>query len=85
MRTRIAIVGGGASGMMAAIAAAEHGAEVWIYECKDRLGKKILATGNGRCNLTNEAMGEEFFYSSSPEHIKEALSVFTNIDKSLLM
>ena len=53
MRTRIAIVGAGASGMMAAITAAEQGAEVWIYESKDRLGKKILATGNGKCNFTN--------------------------------
>ena len=53
MRTRIAVIGGGASGMMAAITAAEQGAEVWIYEGKDRLGKKILATGNGKCNFTN--------------------------------
>ena len=53
MRTRIAIIGGGASGMMAAITAASYGAEVTIYEAKERLGKKILATGNGKCNYTN--------------------------------
>lgn len=53
MRKRIAIIGGGASGMMAAVTAASKGAEVTIYESKERLGKKILATGNGKCNYTN--------------------------------
>ena len=49
---RIYIIGGGASGIAAAIAAARKGAAVTILEHKDRIGKKILATGNGRCNLT---------------------------------
>ncbi|MCJ7663549.1 MAG: NAD(P)/FAD-dependent oxidoreductase [Desulfobacterales bacterium] len=49
----IAIVGGGAAGMMAAITAARQGARVTMLEQQDRVGKKILATGNGRCNLTN--------------------------------
>ena len=47
------IIGGGASGIMAALSAAEEGAEVEILERLGRIGKKILATGNGRCNLTN--------------------------------
>lgn len=47
------IIGGGASGMMAAIAAARAGEHVTILERRDRVGKKILATGNGRCNLSN--------------------------------
>ena len=51
---RIIIVGGGASGLVAAICAARDGANVTIIEQKDKLGKKILSTGNGRCNLTNE-------------------------------
>lgn len=50
---RIVIIGGGASGLMAAIMAARRGAQVTIIEHKDRVGKKILMTGNGRCNLTN--------------------------------
>lgn len=50
---QIGIIGGGASGLTAAIAAAGCGAEVTILECRDRVGKKILATGNGRCNLSN--------------------------------
>ena len=52
MRT-VAVIGGGASGMMAAITAAEAGAHVILLEHKDRIGKKILSTGNGRCNFTN--------------------------------
>lgn len=50
---KIAVIGGGASGLMAAITAAKEGAEVFIIEHKDQAGKKILSTGNGRCNFTN--------------------------------
>lgn len=53
MKNRIIVVGGGAAGMMAAIVAANEGAEVKILERNDRVGKKLLATGNGRCNYTN--------------------------------
>ena len=53
MKIKVAVIGGGAAGMMAAIVAARNGAEVCIYEKSNRLGKKILATGNGRCNYTN--------------------------------
>lgn len=47
------IIGGGAAGMFAAIAAAERGCEVHLYEKNEKLGKKIYITGKGRCNLTN--------------------------------
>ena len=53
MKRSILVVGGGASGMMAAIHAARAGASVTIMEHMDRVGKKILSTGNGKCNLTN--------------------------------
>ena len=49
----IIVIGGGASGMMAAISAALHNGNVVVAERLDRVGKKLLATGNGRCNLTN--------------------------------
>lgn len=49
----ITIVGGGASGLMAAVTAASAGAEVTLLEQNDRVGKKLLSTGNGRCNYTN--------------------------------
>lgn len=50
---KIIVIGGGASGMMAAISAARQGADVTILEKNERVGKKILSTGNGRCNFTN--------------------------------
>lgn len=53
MAKKVVIAGGGASGLMAAIFAARNQAEVVIIEHKDRVGKKILMTGNGKCNLTN--------------------------------
>ncbi|ROR29319.1 hypothetical protein EDD66_103255 [Mobilisporobacter senegalensis] len=53
MASDIIVVGGGASGLVAAIAAARAGRKVTILEHKDRIGKKILATGNGKCNYTN--------------------------------
>lgn len=57
MKRSVCVAGGGASGMMAAIAAARAGAKVTLLEKNDRLGKKILMTGNGKCNLTNLDMG----------------------------
>lgn len=52
----VAVLGGGASGLCAAIAAAGAGASVTVFEAAERVGAKILATGNGRCNLTNEGL-----------------------------
>ena len=53
MSRDVIIIGGGASGMMAALAAAESGCRVLLLERQSRVGRKLLATGNGRCNLTN--------------------------------
>ena len=53
MSRDVIIIGGGASGMMAALAAAENGCRVTLLERQSRVGRKLLATGNGRCNLTN--------------------------------
>ena len=60
-KRHVIIVGGGASGMVAAISAAREGAKVTIIEHQNKLGKKILSTGNGKCNLTNEYMVAECF------------------------
>lgn len=54
MSNNIAIIGGGASGMMAGIVASKCGATVTIFEKNTRVGKKLLSTGNGRCNITND-------------------------------
>ncbi len=53
MNNSVAVIGGGASGLMAAICAAQNGRNVTVYESGERVGRKILATGNGRCNMTN--------------------------------
>ena len=53
MSRDVIIIGGGASGMMAALTAAENGRSVLLLERQSRVGRKLLATGNGRCNLTN--------------------------------
>jgi len=73
---KVLIVGGGASGMMAAIAAARSGAEVTVLEQLNRVGKKLLATGNGRCNLTNVDISIDRYHSSYPEFPEKVLSQF---------
>ena len=56
----IAVIGGGAAGMMAAVTAAEAGARVTLLERNEKLGKKVYITGKGRCNLTNACGRDEF-------------------------
>ena len=75
---RIGIIGGGASGIVAAIAAArsDGDAQVFILEQKESIGKKILATGNGRCNLTNEAMDASCYHGEDPEFARNVLEQF---------
>ncbi|MCI7262268.1 MAG: FAD-dependent oxidoreductase, partial [Clostridiaceae bacterium] len=63
-KKQVIIVGAGASGMTAAIFAARQGAEVVLLEHKDRVGKKILSTGNGKCNLSNRKMDASCYRSS---------------------
>ena len=58
---QVAVVGGGAAGMRAAIRAAEKGAQVTLLEKKEKPGRKLYITGKGRCNLTNACSREEFF------------------------
>ena len=58
----VAVIGGGAAGMMAAITAGRCGAHVTVYERNDRVGKKILSTGNGKCNFSNEDMRAACYY-----------------------
>lgn len=63
---RVIVIGGGVAGMTAAITAANLGAQVTILEHKDRIGKKILSTGNGRCNFTNLDQKPEYYHSDNP-------------------
>lgn len=73
---RVIVIGGGSSGMMAAISAARCGAEVVLLERKDRVGKKLLVTGNGRCNLSNTDCVPARFHGGDPTFIAEVLLRF---------
>ena len=79
---RVAVIGGGAAGMMAAIRAAEYGADVTLIERNDRCGKKLRITGKGRCNVTNDCDTREFLnhVPTNPRFLYSALSCFSTED-----
>ena len=72
---KILILGGGASGLAAAIQAAEHG-QVTLLERQNRVGRKLLATGNGRCNLSNTGAGPERYHGADPDFCRGALAAY---------
>lgn len=81
MKKSVCIIGGGASGMTAAIAAAKAGAQVTLLEKNSRPGKKILLTGNGKCNLTNLDMDLSAYSTDSPDGlIGKVLGQFSEKD-----
>ncbi|NLY84861.1 MAG: NAD(P)/FAD-dependent oxidoreductase [Tissierellia bacterium] len=82
MANKVIVVGGGAAGMMAAISARYHGADVLILERNDRVGKKLLATGNGRCNYTNRYLSINNYHGENPKFAYSALSQF-NVDMTI--
>ena len=76
MRT-VVVIGGGAGGMMAALTAAENaGNRVLLLERQQRLGRKLLATGNGRCNLTNLAASPAHYHGAEAVFVRPALEAF---------
>lgn len=78
--SRVIIVGGGASGMMAAVAAADIGADVILIEKNEKLGKKLFITGKGRCNVTNGADMDTLLANvcTNPRFLYSALYGFDN-------
>ena len=72
----VIVVGGGAAGMVAAIAAARGGAAVTLLERMPRVGKKLLATGNGRCNLANANLELSRYHGADPAFARAALAAF---------
>lgn len=74
---QIVVIGAGASGLMAAISAARMGAAVTVLEQNEKPGKKLNATGNGRCNLTNLAQPADAWRGTYPEFVKDALREFS--------
>lgn len=75
-KTDIAIIGGGASGLMAAVAAKNEDTNVTVFERTKRVGKKILATGNGRCNMTNTGAGLKNYHGKDPSFVNGAIKRF---------
>ena len=80
MKTEIAVIGGGASGLMAAITAKKSGKEVVILERKDRILKKVLITGNGRCNITNVNTNISNYFGKNIFSVENILNRFTPQD-----
>ena len=84
---KVIVIGGGAAGMMAAIFAADAGAQVTLLERNEKLGKKIYITGKGRCNVTNDCTQEEFLRQvpRNPRFLYSALSHFDPQDMMALL
>ena len=72
----IAIIGAGASGLFCAIECAKKGLDVTIYEQNEKIAKKILASGNGRCNISNKNLDITSYHSQNSEFVLDALESF---------
>ena len=84
MNYDLIVIGGGPAGMFAAITAAEHGSRVLLLEANNRLGKKLLITGKGRCNVTNNCIAQEVL-QNVPRNGKFLYSVMENYPPSSAM
>lgn len=80
MRYDVLIIGGGAAGLMCAMEAGKRGRRVLVIEHANRVGKKILISGGGRCNFTNLHVTPDSFLSSNPHFCKSALARYTQWD-----
>src|ERR1700751_1757885 len=80
MKRDVIVIGGGAAGLMCAIEAGKRGRRVAVLEHSDKLGKKILISGGGRCNFTNIHCRPENFISANPHFAKSALARYTPAD-----
>ena len=76
MRKKIAIIGAGASGLFCAIECAKHGVVVDLYEQNSKPAKKILVSGNGRCNISNKFLHRSDYFSTNPAFVEYAIKNF---------
>ena len=81
----VAVIGGGAAGLMAAYSAARYGAKVTLFERNDRCGRKLAITGKGRCNVTNDCSVEELLQNvpTNPRFLYSALGRFDTSDTKI--
>jgi len=73
---KVSIIGAGASGILSAILCAKAGAKVEVYEQNTKIGKKILVSGNGRCNISNRHLSSSDYFSQNPSFVDFALQSF---------
>ena len=83
MNHDLIIIGGGASGILSAIMAKDFGLNVAIVESNNRIGKKLLTTGNGRCNISNKNISINRFHSENPDFINKILQNFSLQDTEI--
>ena len=76
MAKTVAIIGAGASGLMSAMLCAKAGLKVELFEQNTKAAKKILVSGNGRCNISNANLNANDYFSDNPEFVKFALETF---------
>ena len=77
MKKRVIIIGGGAAGSMAALTAAQNGADVLLLEQNEIIGRKILSTGNGRCNFTNRFQDPSCYRSDNSGFAWKSIGKFS--------
>ena len=77
---RIAVIGAGAAGIMTALQAAPGVGELSLFEHNQTIGRKLLVTGSGRCNLSNDAVDPSLYYCQDPEWISSFLDTFPVAD-----
>ena len=77
MKKRVIIIGGGAAGSMAALTAAQNGADVLLLEQNEIIGRKILSTGNGRCNFTNRFQDSSCYRSDNSGFAWKSIGKFS--------
>ena len=78
----VVVIGGGAAGLMAAMRAGQRGRRVLLLDHAEKVGKKILISGGGRCNFTNLGAAPDRFLSANPHFAKSALGRYTPADRS---
>jgi len=76
----VIVIGGGAAGLMCAMRAGQRGRKVLLLDHAEKVGKKILISGGGRCNFTNTGSQPEAFLSANPHFCKSALARYTQHD-----
>ena len=85
MKADVIIIGAGAAGLMCAIEASKRGRKVLVFEAAEKVGKKILISGGGRCNFTNLHIDPATYLSKNPHFCKSALARYTQWDFIALM